>query len=142
MVASTVEPEWDDAERDKMAGLELYEAQVCGTCGVHPTRATTDNHYDVTSEVCLVCAGLTARHRQYAAEDEKEEEALKELPADQRAAKRRRADGRKILIREISAEEAARLVAERNAPLAPSANPAAAPANKGPRRTAERPKEG
>lgn len=142
MVASTVEPEWDDAERDKMLGLELYEGQVCGTCGVHPTRATKDNHYDVTSEACELCAGLTVRHRQYAAEDEKEEEALKDLPADERAAKRRRSDGRKIRIREISAEEAAQLVAERNAPLGPAAVPAPTPANKGPRRTAERPKEG
>lgn len=137
-----MEPEWDDAERDKMLGLELYEAQLCGTCGVHPSRATSDHIYDVTPERCLVCEGLAVRHRQYALADSKEEEALKARPEDERASIRRDADGRKLFLREVSAEEAARLVAERAKAPDPAATPAPAPTEKGPRRAAEPPKEG
>ncbi|MFE6645658.1 hypothetical protein ACFVJS_03785 [Nocardioides sp. NPDC057772] len=125
-----------------MLGLELYEAQLCGTCGVHPSRATTDHIYDVTAEHCLVCAGLAVRHRQYGLADSKEEEALKARPEDERASIRRDADGRKLYLREVTPEEAARLVAERAAAPVPAASPAPPAASNGPRRAAEPPKEG
>lgn len=125
-----------------MLGLELYEAQLCGTCGVHPSRATSDHIYDVTPERCRVCEGLAVRHRQYALADSKEEEALKGRSEDERASIPRDADGRRLFLREVSAEEAARLVAERAKVPAPATAPPPAPIDKGPRRAAEPPKEG
>lgn len=66
----TREVEWDDEERAKMFGLEMYESQVCA-CGLHESLAQTDPDIEILLPVCPVCAGFERQMRVLRASDAK-----------------------------------------------------------------------
>ncbi|RNL63651.1 hypothetical protein EFK50_07870 [Nocardioides marmoriginsengisoli] len=90
----TREPEWDDTERAKMAGLVLYESQIC-SCGLHESIARTDPDMEIILPVCPVCADFKKQMRVLDAEDEKKVHALGEKPP---AGAPRPSDGRSVIL--------------------------------------------
>ncbi|MBS45291.1 MAG: hypothetical protein CMH83_19405 [Nocardioides sp.] len=57
------EPEWDDAQRDALLGLQIYESQLC-RCGVHSTLThDPEQRFPLDSDTCPVCAGLARYDR-------------------------------------------------------------------------------
>ncbi len=109
VVTVTRESEWDDYERDKMLGLEIYEADLCSGCGVHKSRMVAGEHfYTYAAESCVVCAGADMFHRTLQAADHEFEKRIPEgMKASMKAAKARPSDGRMAYIREQTAEQAA-----------------------------------
>jgi hypothetical protein len=71
MVASTVAPEWDDAERAKMAALAEWEAGI-GPCGHHHAETVDPEHFffEWANFKCPVCAEVDRHERMKAAEEE------------------------------------------------------------------------
>lgn len=103
---TTTDPEWDDRERDKMIGLEMYEAGICDGCGVHKSRQKAGEHfYDIGTHQCPTCAALSQRGRIYAVLDHEQEARLEGLSEKQKAEEPLAKDGRSFVLREISREE-------------------------------------
>lgn len=98
--------EWDDDQRNLMAGLTAYEAHVCSGCGWHEAVARDKaNYFTFAEERCPVCAGHARLGRIHAASDERHRKALGDHPPADRVEP---GDGRKVLSRLMSPEEVAR----------------------------------
>lgn len=82
------EPEWDDAEREKMLALAEFEASVC-KCG-YPRDQVTDPTFVFQPETfdCPVCAATAVENRRLHDLDESARKAaggkLAALPSDGR----------------------------------------------------------
>lgn len=99
----TREPEWDDAERDKLEALEAYEAGVCSDCGVHQSLTDPSKHfYTFEDSVCPVCASVAQYSRVQADRDRIAEERLGDNPPPQIP---RPGDGRRTYIRRMTDDE-------------------------------------
>lgn len=73
------EPEWDDLQRDRMAGLAIFERGV-HTCGFHLSLTTDrENHFGIEEDVCLVCAA-TERYDRIRTDADKR--AMKQMGGD------------------------------------------------------------
>lgn len=100
----TREPEWDDAERDRMLALAVYEAGVC-TCGYHVSLTSDlDNTFTFEDRKCNVCAGIKRYGRLQSAQDEQADKELGPSPPPHAA---RAGDGRHTGVRMLTALEAA-----------------------------------
>lgn len=71
MVASTVDPEWDDEERAKMAAYVDWKAGI-GPCGHHHAETVDPERffYEFVDFKCPVCAEEERHRRMKAAEEE------------------------------------------------------------------------
>ena len=105
MVASTVTPEWDDAERAKMAALAEWEAGI-GPCGHHHAETADKDHFffEWKSHTCPVCAEVDRHERMTAADDERWLKQFKDSSPE--PAVRRPSDGRAEWTRRIPEDEA------------------------------------
>lgn len=98
----TREPEWDDAERNQMLGLVVYENGVC-ECGFHESLIDPATlHVTFEPKVCPVCAGAAAFGREQKKLDDEQDKMLGKDPAP---TAKRAADGRRTFIREMTADE-------------------------------------
>lgn len=102
----TREAEWDEEEREKFAGLALFESDVhVEGCGFHDSLARNpSNLFETVIEDCPLCAAVARRRRQFEAQDKRAIEAAKDddsplaLPSD----------GRRVYTRRLSQGEAER----------------------------------
>lgn len=102
----TREPEWDDYEREKLAALVQYEAEICA-CGLHESVADEDPDLELTPRRCPVCAGLEQTMRTINEQDETAVAALGKSPAPE---VERPSDGRTFSLRHKVSPEVARLL--------------------------------
>jgi hypothetical protein len=103
-VTVTREPEWDDAQRDAMLGLAIYEGGVCSGCGFHRSIADDkDNLIAIEEHVCSVCRSGTQYGRIQGSRDTEHENRLGESPPP---AAPRPSDGRSTYFRLLSPAEA------------------------------------
>lgn len=106
----TREPEWDDASREAMEALALYEAGVCSGCGIHHSLSSNlENVFTFQAETCNTCAGSDRYARIVGAADEKARKAHQDAPP----ASPLPSDGRKTYLRMMSPDEVAEARAKR-----------------------------
>jgi len=103
-VVVTREPEWNERTRNLALGLSLHDRQTCPGCGLHESiRNDPENLFQLEVEHCPVCRRRDTYLRTLAEQDEKADQPGKpRRPADIP----RPADGRHILLRPISRQEA------------------------------------
>ncbi|GHJ59130.1 hypothetical protein NOK12_16480 [Nocardioides sp. OK12] len=93
------EAEWDDLERDKMLGLDEYEAGICA-CGFHQSLADDrENFFTFETRTCSVCKGQAQFSRQQHDADQRA------TPEDASPASPRPGDGRHTYTRRMSPSE-------------------------------------
>jgi hypothetical protein len=96
----TREPEWDDAEREKLLGLALYEAEIC-ECGIHSSLAhDPERWFTLEDQRCPLCADLAIQARIQGEKDRKVAERFKDQPDAKRGS-----DGRRSFVREMTPDE-------------------------------------
>lgn len=83
-----------------MEDLTAYEAEVHELCGLHESIAAENPDMTFDSNTCPNCADVAAGLRVLAEADRKEAEAMKDRPGE-----RRKADGRRWLIRSKTPDE-------------------------------------
>jgi hypothetical protein len=98
----TREPEWDDAERNRLLALAQYEAE-CHDCGFHwSVLDDPGNVFMPEFKTCPVCRGATRFSRIQDNADKAMREQNKDNPIAPDPA-----DGRNLFMRQLSADEAA-----------------------------------
>lgn len=95
----TREPEWDDAQRDAMLGLGLFESGV-HDCGFHKSLAgDKDNVVAIEEDECAFCRGAAQYDRVQKQRDREHEDRLGDNAP---AAAPRPSDGRITTMRLLS----------------------------------------
>ena len=98
----TREPEWDDAQRELLQALDLYEAGVCNDCGIHHSLSgDLENVFTFSERICNTCAGSDRYARMMAEAEEKVRKMREGAPA----ASPLPSDGRKVYLRQMSPQE-------------------------------------
>lgn len=80
-IVTTSEPEWDDAQRDKLLGLALYRRDLCPGCGYPKTLHAPKHHFAVEVERCQIKSALDRFDRIQGDQDEKVRERQKDNPS-------------------------------------------------------------
>lgn len=108
------DPEWDDLQRDRMAGLAIFEKGI-HACGYH-LSLTSDpaNHFKVEQSECLLCANLARFDRVQGEADQRE---LRQIGGDSApAGAPRSSDGRVTSVRPKPSPAVQALLDAQNSP--------------------------
>jgi hypothetical protein len=99
----TREPEFDDAERERLMAYLAYQAGIC-ECGIHESLSSDkSNFFTFEKRTCLACRGKAQYLRILADEDKAVEDRLENAPP----AAARPSDGRRLFLRQLSPLEVA-----------------------------------
>lgn len=111
-VTRQLEPEYDDATRLLVEGLDRYDKELCPGCNLHESVLADPEHNVLTFEekLCKVCAAQAVYARTLGRKDADAAEQLKGAPP----MVPRPSDGRHVTMRRLTAEEVAGAKAEVN----------------------------